>query len=83
MSAKIIDGKALAQEIRADLKAEVKTLVNQGNRPPLLAVVLVGDDPASHIYVKKKKKCMSPSWHSEPYPHAEKQHDAIAATSFN
>ena len=55
MSAKIIDGKALAQEIRADLKAEVKTLVNQGNRPPLLAVVLVGDDPASHIYVERKK----------------------------
>ena len=50
----IIDGKALAAQIRADLKDEVLDLKRKGIVPGL-AVVLVGDDPASHIYVKNKK----------------------------
>ena len=52
MSGRIIDGKAIAAAVRADVAAAVKTLPEQ----PALAVVLVGDDPASHVYVTSKGK---------------------------
>lgn len=55
MSAKILDGKALAAEIREGLRQEVLTLKETG-RAPGLAVVIVGDDPASRRYVNNKKK---------------------------
>ncbi len=53
MAAKIIDGKALAAEVRAALKPVVASLVARGIRPGL-AVVLAGDDPASRVYVRNK-----------------------------
>ncbi len=54
MTAKILDGQALATTLRAELK-ELMTARNAANlRPPGLAVILVGDDPASSIYVKHK-----------------------------
>ena len=56
MSAKIIDGKAVAAEIRGRLTEEIKEVVSGGARPPCLAVVLVGDDPASKVYVSHKEK---------------------------
>ena len=56
MSANIIDGKAIAASIRAKLKVEVDNLVAEGKRRPGLAVILVGSDPASQIYVKGKRK---------------------------
>ncbi|MDH5543287.1 MAG: bifunctional methylenetetrahydrofolate dehydrogenase/methenyltetrahydrofolate cyclohydrolase FolD [Nitrospinota bacterium] len=56
MSAKIIDGKEIAQQIRSEVKNEVSKLIEGGGRAPALAVVLVGNDPASEIYVKNKKK---------------------------
>lgn len=52
MTARIIDGKAIAAQLRADVAAAVKTLPAQ----PALAVVLVGDDPASQVYVASKAK---------------------------
>ena len=52
-AAKRLDGKKLAAEIRAELKIEVDALKKKGVTPGL-AVVLVGDDPASHIYVRNK-----------------------------
>jgi methylenetetrahydrofolate dehydrogenase (NADP+)/methenyltetrahydrofolate cyclohydrolase len=52
MSGRIIDGKAVAARVRADVAASVKTLPAQ----PALAVVLVGDDPASQVYVASKGK---------------------------
>jgi len=52
----ILDGKATARTIRARLKAEIESLQPQMGRPPGLAVLLVGDDPASAIYVKNKQK---------------------------
>jgi len=55
MSAKILDGKALAARVRAELATEAASLAARGARPGL-AVVLVGDDPASHIYVRAKTK---------------------------
>lgn len=55
MSAQVISGKEVASQIRKELKAEADQLVSQGVRPGL-AVILVGDDAASHSYVKGKEK---------------------------
>ena len=56
MAATILDGKALAARIRGGLAAEVATLGQTGARPPGLAVVLVGEDPGSQVYVRHKTK---------------------------
>lgn len=56
MSAKIIDGKLVAQTIRSQVAAQVKTRVAQGKRAPGLAVILVGSDPASQVYVGSKRR---------------------------
>lgn len=54
MPAQLIDGNALAAEVRAEVRAEVEAWVRAGRRPPALRVVLVGDDPASASYVRGK-----------------------------
>jgi methylenetetrahydrofolate dehydrogenase (NADP+)/methenyltetrahydrofolate cyclohydrolase len=56
MSAQVIDGKAIAQSIKDQLRAEITTLRSAAERAPCLAVVLVGNDPASEVYVGHKKK---------------------------
>ncbi len=56
MSAKILDGKALAHSIRQTIKKRVEERKSTGQRAPGLAVILVGDDPASEIYVRNKRK---------------------------
>lgn len=56
MSSNIIDGKGIAKEIRGSLAAEVEEIRKGGGRAPGLAVVLVGDDPASAVYVRSKGK---------------------------
>jgi methylenetetrahydrofolate dehydrogenase (NADP+)/methenyltetrahydrofolate cyclohydrolase len=58
MAAKIIDGKALAAKLRGEMAEEAKQLTARGVRPGL-AVVLVGDDPASQIYVRNKTKALA------------------------
>jgi methylenetetrahydrofolate dehydrogenase (NADP+)/methenyltetrahydrofolate cyclohydrolase len=55
-TARLLDGRAAAASLRAEVAAEVAQLVAQGHRPPGLAAVLVGDDPASHVYVSSKIK---------------------------
>ena len=55
MTAKIIDGNAIAKENLSKLKQEILERRDEGIKPPCLAVILVGDDPASSIYVSKKK----------------------------
>ena len=55
MILELIDGKKISAEIKDELKAEVEELKKQG-KEACLAVVLVGDDPASAVYVKNKKK---------------------------
>lgn len=65
---KILDGKALASELRAEMAAAVKTAVASGARPPGLAVILVGDNPASQVYVRNKQKaCAEVGILSVPY----------------
>lgn len=56
MTAQIIDGKAIAAKTRANISAEVASMVADGQRAPGLAVVLVGDDPASAVYVRNKQR---------------------------
>jgi methylenetetrahydrofolate dehydrogenase (NADP+)/methenyltetrahydrofolate cyclohydrolase len=55
----VVDGLALAREIRAGLAVQVAELVASGGRAPCLAVVLVGDDPASASYIKEKRRAFS------------------------
>jgi len=55
MTANIIDGKAIAQKIRSEIKDQVTEIVNQGDQAPGLAVIQVGQDPASSVYVKNKR----------------------------
>ena len=52
----IIDGKLIASELRGELKKEVSILKNKYNAIPGLTVILVGEDPASKIYVRNKEK---------------------------
>jgi methylenetetrahydrofolate dehydrogenase (NADP+) / methenyltetrahydrofolate cyclohydrolase len=54
MSAVIVDGKAVAAELRAELTTRVARMIEDGSAPPSLAVVLCGDDPASALYVRNK-----------------------------
>ncbi|MBN2580431.1 MAG: bifunctional 5,10-methylenetetrahydrofolate dehydrogenase/5,10-methenyltetrahydrofolate cyclohydrolase [Pirellulales bacterium] len=56
MPATILDGKALAEKIRAEVAEEVETFVQSGGMIPCLAAVLVGDDPGSQVYVRNKQR---------------------------
>ncbi|MGZ4226396.1 MAG: bifunctional methylenetetrahydrofolate dehydrogenase/methenyltetrahydrofolate cyclohydrolase FolD [Solirubrobacteraceae bacterium] len=56
MTATLIDGKAIAQQVRGEVRAEVEAWTASGNRPPGLATILVGEDPASAVYVSGKQK---------------------------
>jgi methylenetetrahydrofolate dehydrogenase (NADP+)/methenyltetrahydrofolate cyclohydrolase len=56
MTAQIIDGKAIAAEFRREVREQSDRMAAQGKRRPGLAVVLVGDDPASAIYVRNKTR---------------------------
>ncbi len=56
MTAQIIDGKAIAAQIRQDIRKGVDKRLKQGKTAPGLAVILVGNDPASEVYVRNKHK---------------------------
>jgi methylenetetrahydrofolate dehydrogenase (NADP+) / methenyltetrahydrofolate cyclohydrolase len=70
MSATVIDGKAVAASVRERVRGEVEELSGRLGRPPGLATVLVGDDPASAIYVRRKREACEEvgirSFHHEP-----------------
>ncbi|UTO02550.1 bifunctional methylenetetrahydrofolate dehydrogenase/methenyltetrahydrofolate cyclohydrolase FolD [Serratia nematodiphila] len=75
MSAKIIDGKTIAQQVRNEVAEQVKQRLAAGKRAPGLAVVLVGENPASQIYVASKRRaCDEVGFRSRSY-------DLPAATS--
>lgn len=68
MSAQILDGKALAAKIRTELKSTISDHLKLGKSEPGLAVILVGSDPASHIYVNSKRRaCEEVGIHSFAY----------------
>ncbi|HEX9794031.1 MAG TPA: bifunctional methylenetetrahydrofolate dehydrogenase/methenyltetrahydrofolate cyclohydrolase FolD [Planctomycetota bacterium] len=56
MTARILDGKALAAQVRSDLRVTVAQGIAAGLPQPGLATVLVGEDPASHVYVRNKRR---------------------------
>jgi methylenetetrahydrofolate dehydrogenase (NADP+)/methenyltetrahydrofolate cyclohydrolase len=56
MAARLLDGTSVAQQIRAEVRPSVAAFTARAGRPPGLGIVLVGDDPASEIYVRNKLK---------------------------
>lgn len=56
MAAKIIDGKTIAQQVRSEMAVRVQQRLAEGKRAPGLAVILVGENPASQIYVASKRR---------------------------
>jgi methylenetetrahydrofolate dehydrogenase (NADP+) / methenyltetrahydrofolate cyclohydrolase len=70
MAARVIDGKAVARGVRERVRDEAAELTRELGRPPGLATVLVGDDPASAIYVRRKREACEEvgirSLHHEP-----------------
>lgn len=68
MTASILDGKRVASEIKATIKHHVELAIEHDHRPPGLAVVLLGDDPSSALYVKgKRQACLDVGFHSFAY----------------
>ncbi len=66
MAGQILDGKAIAAEIRAAIKAQVEAITAQSRRAPGLAVVLIGANPASQVYVRNKRRaCQEVGFYSE------------------
>lgn len=66
--ANIIDGKAISAEIRAEIKAETEKLYKKCGTRPGLAVIIVGDDAASQVYVRNKRRaCEEVGFYSEAY----------------
>jgi len=56
MPAQIIDGKAIAADVRNQVRLDIEQRINSGRRAPGLAVILVGANPASQVYVRKKRE---------------------------
>lgn len=68
MTARIIDGKAIAGEMKEQLRDRVQLRLAEGQRAPGLAVILVGENPASRVYVRNKRKaCKQVGIHSDSY----------------
>lgn len=68
MTAKLIDGKAIAQLEQDKIAASVASMKASGRRPPGLAVILVGQDPASQVYVERKRHaCQSVGFYSQAF----------------
>jgi methylenetetrahydrofolate dehydrogenase (NADP+) / methenyltetrahydrofolate cyclohydrolase len=81
MTAKIIDGKAIAEQIKKEVAAGVQARISKGLRAPGLAVVIVGENPASKIYVSSKRKsCIEVGMISKEFNLAAttSEHDLLA-----
>lgn len=66
--ATVIDGKAVSKQVREEIAAEVASFKGKNNCAPGLAVIIVGSDPASQVYVRNKKKaCEEVGFYSEVY----------------
>ena len=79
--AKIIDGKAISAQIRAEIKEETAAFVAEHGFAPGLAVIIVGSDPASQVYVRNKRRaCDEVGFYSEAYelPESTTQEELIA-----
>ncbi len=84
MPAQILDGRQIAADIRLDLTQRVAARVAAGKRAPGLAVIQVGNDPASSVYVRNKRKaCDEIGIHSEAFdlPASTRQDELLALVS--
>jgi len=84
MTAVLIDGKAIAQQVRSSIAKSVQHMKHQGYRVPGLAVILVGADPASRLYVgSKRKACEEVGFKSISYdlPEETTQNELMALVS--
>jgi len=84
MTASLIDGKVIAQQLRATVKEKVSLRINNGLRAPGLAVILVGSDPASQVYVgSKRKACEEVGFVSRSYdlPKTATEQELLALVS--
>ena len=80
MTATIIDGRAVATRVRSEVADAVQTITRDGGRAPGLATILVGEDPASAIYVANKRKACAEAGIADLHRHlpAESTQDEIA-----
>lgn len=81
MTAQIISGTAVAKRLKAQIAEQIATRTSQGKRKPGLAVILVGSDPASQVYVNSKRKtCMELGIESKSYdlPANTKENELLA-----
>ena len=68
MAARLLDGKQIASEVRAGVATRVAERIAAGRRVPGLAVIQVGEDPASSVYVgSKRRACAEVGFHSESH----------------
>jgi len=82
---KLIDGKKIAEDIRAEIANEVRKMIDDDKKLPHLAAILVGEDPASQTYVANKEKaCKEVGFVSSVYRYPEtiKEKDLLAAVEF-
>ena len=81
MTAKIISGSALSKQIKAEIAQQITQYRNEGKRAPGLAVILVGADPASQVYVaSKRRSCEEVGIFSKSYdlPETMEEHALLA-----
>jgi methylenetetrahydrofolate dehydrogenase (NADP+)/methenyltetrahydrofolate cyclohydrolase len=80
MAARIIDGKAVAQSVREQVARDVRERVERTGRPPGLATILVGDDPASAVYVANKRRACEEAGIADFHQHlpADSSHEEVA-----
>ena len=79
--AKIIDGKAISKAVREEIAADVVAFKEKHGAAPGLAVIIVGNDPASQVYVRNKKRaCEEVGFYSESYelPEDTRQEELVA-----
>ena len=81
---KLIDGKLISSDIRLEITKDVSKLKNEYNIAPKLCVILIGDDPASHVYVRNKQKsAISAGMYAEDYKFSENDNTETVITLIN
>lgn len=81
MSAELIDGTAIARQVRKDVTKRVAELVADGGTAPGLATVLIGDDPASEVYVRNKLRACTAAGMTDLYRHLPGDTDQATAAA--
>lgn len=81
MKTALVDGRVTARQVREEVAAGVRLLVGAGGAPPGLATVLVGDDPASQVYVRSKRKACTEAGMVDVHRHLPGNVTRVAAAA--